>query len=137
MDMPSSSSSYSVRQIIQYQMFAFGDVEYPIEECIDFVNDFLIARMSLTVQKCIKSMEKRESTKPEMVDLLIQYKNNPKLLKRMYEYVYMVSCSSFPIYRTLVFSLCVDLFIFIIYQIPHFLHTGNSFYYSYIKFLIL
>jgi len=71
-------------------MFVFGDVEYPIEECIDFISDFIIPRVNLIVQKCIKNMEKRESTKPEMADLLIQYKNNPKLLKRMYEYVQMM-----------------------------------------------
>ncbi|KAE9549128.1 hypothetical protein FO519_007650 [Halicephalobus sp. NKZ332] len=83
-------SNYSVRKIIQFQMFACGDVEYPIEESIDFVNSIVIPHVNSIVQRCTKNMEKRQSKKPELVDLLIQYKNNAKLLKRMHDYIHVM-----------------------------------------------
>uniref|UniRef100_A0AC34RFG9 Uncharacterized protein n=1 Tax=Panagrolaimus sp. JU765 TaxID=591449 RepID=A0AC34RFG9_9BILA len=96
--MTQPKSKYSTYDIVQFQMFACGDVEYPIDECVHFVDSTVISHMKNTVQNCLKSMKNRNADKPEVYDLLIWYKNNPKLLKRMYDYFVLLNTNYSKLY---------------------------------------
>uniref|UniRef100_A0AC34FRS8 Uncharacterized protein n=1 Tax=Panagrolaimus sp. ES5 TaxID=591445 RepID=A0AC34FRS8_9BILA len=86
-------SEYPVRKILRCLMFKNGDAEYPIEECISFVADLVFSHVQTIVQKSIEAAEKRNSQVPEIIDIIFQFRKNPKLLKRLYEYVSLVNAS--------------------------------------------
>lgn len=84
-------SDYPIRKILRCLMFRNGDAEFPMEGCIDFVADIVIPHVQNIVQKTFEAANKRNSKSPEIIDIVCQFRQNRKLLKRLYEYV-SVSC---------------------------------------------
>uniref|UniRef100_A0A914YW21 Uncharacterized protein n=1 Tax=Panagrolaimus superbus TaxID=310955 RepID=A0A914YW21_9BILA len=86
-------SDYPVRKILRCLMFKNGDAEYPVEECITFVADLVFSHVKNIVQKTVEAAKKRNSQVPEIIDIIFQFRKNPKLLKRLYEYISLVNAS--------------------------------------------
>uniref|UniRef100_A0A7E4VLS1 Transcription initiation protein spt3 n=1 Tax=Panagrellus redivivus TaxID=6233 RepID=A0A7E4VLS1_PANRE len=85
--------NYPVLKIVRCQMFRNGDVEYPIDECVEFVAEIVFNRVKGFVERALASQQKRKANDVEVIDLVDQFRRNPKLLRRLFEYASAVSDS--------------------------------------------